>query len=113
MLRKVAKNASPHEVWERLLRDEQIFVLVINGMYLRCRSEPDITIYRFGAPSRLIQGAPPRCMTLCRCRARLAGPFGWYTPARARSLSDLGDCSEHGGRASTEFPDFEAHSGAM
>jgi hypothetical protein len=30
-----------------------------------------------------------------------------------RSLSDLGDCSEHGGRASTEFPDFEAHWGAL
>jgi hypothetical protein len=31
----------------------------------------------------------------------------------ARSLSDLGNRSEHGGRASTEFSDFEAHSGAM
>jgi hypothetical protein len=31
----------------------------------------------------------------------------------ARSLSDLGDRSEQGGRASTEFHDFEAHSGSM
>jgi hypothetical protein len=31
----------------------------------------------------------------------------------ARSLSDLGDRSEHGGRARTEFSDSEAHSGAM
>jgi hypothetical protein len=30
-----------------------------------------------------------------------------------RSLSDSGDRSEHGGRASTEFADFEAHSGAI
>jgi len=29
------------------------------------------------------------------------------------SLSDLGDRSEHDGRARTEFHDFEAHSGAM
>jgi hypothetical protein len=30
-----------------------------------------------------------------------------------RSLSDLGDRSEQGGRASTEFADIEAHSGSM
>jgi cyclopropane fatty-acyl-phospholipid synthase-like methyltransferase len=30
-----------------------------------------------------------------------------------RSLSDLGDRSEQGGRASTEFHDNEAHSGSM
>jgi len=31
----------------------------------------------------------------------------------ARSLSDLGDRSEQGGRARTEFHDIEAHSGSM
>ena len=30
-----------------------------------------------------------------------------------RSLSGLGDRSEHGGRASTEVHDIEAHSGSM
>ena len=30
-----------------------------------------------------------------------------------RSLSDSGDRSEHGGRASTEVLDIEAHSGSM
>ena len=30
-----------------------------------------------------------------------------------RSLSDSGDRSEHGGRASTEVHDIEAHSGSM
>jgi len=31
----------------------------------------------------------------------------------SRSLSDLGDRSEHGGRARTAFYDIEAHSGSM
>jgi len=38
---------------------------------------------------------------------------GFALVSDARSLSDLGDRSEHGGRASTEVHDIEAHSGAM
>ena len=35
---------------------------------------------------------------------------GGATNPGARSLSDLGDRSEHGGRVRSKFHDFEAHS---
>jgi hypothetical protein len=50
------------------------------------------------------------CRPACKAMAvRLAGQRHWFT----RSLSDLSDRREPGGKTRPDLPVFEAHSGAM